>query len=385
MRLKIGDFLKPVRNSIIVQPDVEYKQVTIRMNNQGVCLRGIKKGIDIKTKRQFLVEPEQFILSKIDARNGAFGLVPEDLAGAIVTQDFPTYSINHQIIDKDYLVLLSSSKFFVDLMKKSSSGTTNRKRLKEERFLNIEIELPTLPEQQNKIQRYNLIHSITKNIQEKNNLVFKQSRKLLEKVLDENTFKDSSIKAIPLKELTVKIGSGSTPKGGRNVYKEDGIPFIRSQNVLNDRLDLTNIAYIDEKTHERMKGTKVYPGDILLNITGGSIGRSCVVPDTVIEANVSQHVMIIRLKDNDYSNFIHNVFLSPTFQMMIMDVQVGISREGLSKKKLENFYIPVPNKTDLNSIEKKLVSMIDKTTALTEKIQSNLRIINQIEKTVIAE
>lgn len=147
MRVKIGDFLKPVRNSIMVQPDVEYKQVTIRMNNQGVCLRGIKKGIDIKTKKQFLVEPGQFILSKIDARNGAFGLVPEDLAGAIVTQDFPTYSINHQIIDKDYLVLMSSSGIFLDLMRQSSSGTTNRKRLKEEKFLNIEIELPDKSEQ----------------------------------------------------------------------------------------------------------------------------------------------------------------------------------------------------------------------------------------------
>ena len=157
MRVKIGDFLKPVRKAIAVQPDVEYKQVTIRMNNQGACLRGTKKGSEIKTKKQFLVEPGQFILSKIDARNGAFGLVPEDLAGAIVTQDFPTYSINHQIIDKDYLVLLSGSKFFVDLMKKSSSGTTNRKRLKEEKFLNIEIELPEIQKQRLVVQKLKLV------------------------------------------------------------------------------------------------------------------------------------------------------------------------------------------------------------------------------------
>lgn len=93
-----------------------------------------------------------------------------------------------------------------------------------------------------------------------------------------------------LKNHVDKIGSGITPKGGEASYKMTGIPLIRSQNVLNNVLDLTNVAYIDEDQHDRMSGSKVMPNDILLNITGASIGRSCVVPFGVKDANVNQHV-----------------------------------------------------------------------------------------------
>lgn len=98
---------------------------------------------------------------------------------------------------------------------------------------------------------------------------------------------------IPLSELCSKTGSGSTPRGGKSVYQDSGIALLRSQNIYNDGLRLDDVALISEATHEKMKGTKVYPGDLLLNITGGSIGRCCIVPDDTPEMNVSQHVSIV--------------------------------------------------------------------------------------------
>lgn len=95
-----------------------------------------------------------------------------------------------------------------------------------------------------------------------------------------------------LGRLATKIGSGVTPKGGSNAYKLSGIPLIRSQNVLWGSLDLSDVAYIDEDQHKKMKGSIVYKNDVLLNITGASIGRSAV--SHLNEANVNQHVCIIR-------------------------------------------------------------------------------------------
>jgi type I restriction enzyme S subunit len=95
--------------------------------------------------------------------------------------------------------------------------------------------------------------------------------------------------------LARKLGAGSTPLGGKSVYLDSGVPFLRSQNVYNDGLRLDDVAFISRSVHDKMSGTHVQKDDILLNITGASIGRCALVPDTFVEGNVSQHVAIIRL------------------------------------------------------------------------------------------
>lgn len=99
---------------------------------------------------------------------------------------------------------------------------------------------------------------------------------------------------IRLSQLTTKIGAGSPPTGGRAVYLSEGVKFIRSQNVYNDGLRLNDIAYISDETNKKKSGSIVCPKDILLNITGGSIGRCAIVPDDFDVANVNQHVKIMR-------------------------------------------------------------------------------------------
>ncbi|MGA8118988.1 restriction endonuclease subunit S [Rouxiella badensis] len=147
---------------------------------------------------------------------------------------------------------------------------------------------------------------------------------------------------VRLGQITNKIGSGSTPRGGRDVYVKKGIPFLRSQNVWNDGLHLDDIACITPEEHERMSGTAVLGNDVLLNITGASLGRCTLVPSEFGEANVSQHVTIIRLTDPQLCEYLHICILSPYTQSMIWERQVGMAREGLSKKVLEQFEIPLP-------------------------------------------
>ena len=145
-----------------------------------------------------------------------------------------------------------------------------------------------------------------------------------------------------LHSLSVKIGAGSTPTGGAAVYSTSGIIFIRSQNVYNDGLILTDVAYISEEINQKKLGSIVKPKDILLNITGGSIGRCALVPDEFDIANVNQHVMIIRLANFELRKYIHCVITSSYIQKQILSRQVGSGRGGLSAETLSTFLIPLP-------------------------------------------
>lgn len=147
---------------------------------------------------------------------------------------------------------------------------------------------------------------------------------------------------VRLNSLLQKIGAGSTPLGGREVYVPNGAKFLRSQNVWNDGLRLDGVAFIKPETHAKMNGTVVLPNDLLFNITGASIGRCAVVPSDFDEANVSQHVTIVRTVMPELNEYLHKVLVSRHVQQAVMDVQVGVSREGLSIAKLGQFLIPVP-------------------------------------------
>jgi type I restriction enzyme S subunit len=143
-------------------------------------------------------------------------------------------------------------------------------------------------------------------------------------------------------DVCSKTGSGSTPRGGKEVYKDSGVVFLRSQNIHDDGLRLNDVAYIDQETHSRMSGTKVLPGDLLLNITGGSIGRCCRIPDNFKEANISQHVAIIRPAVSGIKDFLHRLILSQYFQAFVIDEQTGAGRGGLPKNRMDRIAIAIP-------------------------------------------
>ncbi|MBD2188327.1 restriction endonuclease subunit S [Pseudanabaena mucicola] len=173
---------------------------------------------------------------------------------------------------------------------------------------------------------------------------------------------------VRLDEIVSKIGSGSTPRGGKESYLTEGIPFIRSQNIWNDRIQLDDVAFISEETHSKMSATTVMSMDILLNITGASIGRCAIVPDDFKEANVSQHVTIIRCVNPEIRKFIHCLLISPYGQSMIWSRQVGMSREGLSKKVLEQFQISLPPLAE----QHRIVAKIDQLMTLCDELEKQI-------------
>ena len=133
-----------------------------------------------------------------------------------------------------------------------------------------------------------------------------------------------------LGNVASKVGSGITPKGGSESYLAVGIPLIRSQNVLTGVLDLEDVAFISEEQHNKMNATQLKAGDVLLNITGASIGRSCIVPADFVEGNVNQHVCIIRPTEQLNSIFLSAFLNSELGQRQIDAFQAGGNRQGLN-------------------------------------------------------
>lgn len=171
---------------------------------------------------------------------------------------------------------------------------------------------------------------------------------------------------VRLNQLLSKIGAGSTPLGGKEVYVIEGIQFLRSQNVWNDGLHLSGVAYIRPAIHAKMAGTTVVAGDLLFNITGASIGRCAIVPSDFDEANVSQHVTIIRSALSCVTAYLHLVLISQLVQQTVMDVQVGVSREGLSIAKLGLFLIPTPPLAE----QSRIVAKVEELMALCDALET---------------
>lgn len=143
----LAELLLPAEEQIDIQPAKLYKQITVRLWGKGVVLRGEVNGGEIATNRSNVARSGQFIMSRIDARNGAFGLVPETLEGAIVTNDFPLFEVNQAKLLPRFLEWISKTHNFVELCRRASEGTTNRVRLKVDRLLNSPFPLPPLHEQ----------------------------------------------------------------------------------------------------------------------------------------------------------------------------------------------------------------------------------------------
>jgi type I restriction enzyme S subunit len=174
-KVPLGKVLIKSEEWITLDPNKRYKEVKVRLWGKGVILRREVDGVEIASPKRLVVRENQFILSRIDARNGAFGLIPDSLDGAIVTNDFPVFNLDKAQIDPFFLNWMSKTNNFIDLCVAASEGTTNRVRLQEDRFLATPIPLPPLPEQQRIVAR---IEALAAKIKEAHNFSDKNAKDL---------------------------------------------------------------------------------------------------------------------------------------------------------------------------------------------------------------
>lgn len=240
---------------------------------------------------------------------------------------------------------------------------TNIPSLKE-----IKIPLPSLSEQQRIVTFLDTEFAKIDALKAKAEQSLQNAKALFQAALKEMMEPKEGWNSKSLKEITTKIGSGATPKGGKNVYIEKGCSQIRSLNVHNNCFKYENLAHITEEAAFALKGVAIQKEDVLFNITGASIARCCVVPEDILPARVNQHVSIIRCKDEVVPQFLCFTLICPQHQKTLLGIgEAGSTRQAITKTDLETHVVSFPDVSD----QKEIISKISKYNQIVQHLQSN--------------
>lgn len=297
---------------IEVDPSQNYQQVTVKMWGKGVERRNEVLGSTIAASKRLQVHPEQFILSRIDARHGAFGLIPDSLDGALVTNDFPVFNLNRELLLPDFLNWLSKTGNFVDICRMASEGTTNRVRLKEDKFLSTEIRLPPIAEQRRIVAR---IDELAAKIEEARGL--REGANIATDALAKAAMgrffnPEAKYQSVRLQDACIAIIDNlhSNP-----AYSDQGIPCIRSSDVGWGALNLETARKTSEEEYQRrtVRGEPTVD-DIVFVREGGGTGKTALV-EKGQRFSLGQRVMMLRPdKDKVLPKFFLYQLLSPFLQ-----------------------------------------------------------------------
>ncbi|HHC6604726.1 TPA: restriction endonuclease subunit S [Vibrio parahaemolyticus] len=188
-----------------------------------------------------------------------------------------------------------------------------------------------------------------------------------------------------LKALTTKIGSGATPKGGEKAYKSSGISLIRSLNVHDCFFKEEKLAFIDDEQANGLKNVVVESGDVLLNITGASIARCCIVPNEFLPARVNQHVAIIRPTEYVDSKFLNYLIINPKFKAQLLwQGAGGATRQALTKAMVEELNIPLPSLPEQKRIVEKLDALLTSIDTAIEHLQQSVTLADALYASELA-
>lgn len=337
----MGEVLRKSKEWTTIESDKTYREVTVRMWGKGVVQRRETSGGEIAAPRRAVVRQGQFILSRIDARNGAFGLIPESLDGAVVSNDFPTFNLNQDRLDPRFLEWLSKTSSFVDLCTASSEGTTNRVRLKEEKFLATSIPLPPLTEQQRIVAR---IEELSAKIEEARGLrrqaaeeakalIFSNSRRLF---TEAKKFGSSVLQSLCTDVIDCLH---SNP-----IYADVGVPTLRSPDVgWGELFPGAALKTSEEEYQRRTRRGALMPGDIIIVREGGGTGKAGIVEEGQ-RMSLGQRVMQVRL---DHRKILPHFFLyqwlSPLIQQdQIVPLSKGSASPHLNIGSIKKFPVVLP-------------------------------------------
>lgn len=319
------------------------------------------------------------VLFTTEAPMGNVAQIP-DTQKYILSQRTIAFVTDAPRLSEDFLaVLLKSPNVFQTLLARSSGGTA--KGVSQKTLSSIHVRVSDELTEQTQIGGYfRLLDRLIGLHQRKHDKLVTLKKAMLQKMFPqpgattpEIRFKEfeGDWKPCELGEITTKIGSGKTPRGGKTGYLTSGIPLIRSQNIFSDSVNFEGIVFISDETDEEMSNSRVLQNDVLLNITGASIGRSAVYRSNE-SANVNQHVCIIRANGNHHSGFIQLNLASTRGQAAIDNSQAGGAREGLNFQQIGKIIFQFPSHTEQQKIGtyfRTLDSLISKHATQLQKLQ----------------
>lgn len=247
-------------------------------------------------------------------------------------QGFKNFICDDSKIHYEYLYEVL--KFYAKNIEHLAGGMTF-KEVSKTSIANFKIPLPPLDIQQKIVQECEVLDQSARISESEISNLHKQVAQVIEQAQGTMT---------KLIDVTTKIGSGATPKGGESAYKDSGITLIRSQNVYDGAFLEKGLAFIDDEQAKKLENVTVESQDVLFNITGASVARCCVVQDKYLPARVNQHVAIIRANSEVLlPKFLQAVLVSKDYKAQLLNLAGGANtREAITKVELEEFKIPVP-------------------------------------------
>ena len=360
--VRLGEVLRRSEKTIELQPDVHYRQITVKLWGKGVVLRGVLTGAEIAGSRQMVARRGQFILSRIDARNGALGVVPPELDEAIVTNDFPVFNVVENRLLPAYLGWMCRTASFVEECKRASEGTTNRVRLQEDKFLAREIPLPPLAEQRRVVAQ---IEELATQINEARTLRHQAANEAGALPTAQITRMFETLLQGELHPIRGLGCDGANPiqigPFGAQLHKtefvDDGTPVLNVGNVWPDGLRLDHLDHVTEEKAHQLRRYSIKTGDLLFARSGATLGKVCLVPPKCDGWLMTGHLFRVRFDPARVFNRFAFAALRGSLQVQeqVFGQVRGATRPGYNTTLLGTVELPVPSPAE----QRRIVSELD--------------------------
>jgi type I restriction enzyme S subunit len=319
------------------------------------------------------IKEGDLLVSRLPDPVGRACIIPQLVDKSITAVDCTIIRTKQEILNSNYLNYYCQSQQYFEQVEKNITGAT-RQRISRSLLGKTLVPLPHLQTQQKIVSKLDTIFAEMDKAQVATEANIKNAEALFQSYLTE-VFESGGKGWIEkkLKEITTKIGSGATPRGGNDSYKETGISLIRSMNVYDEGFYYPKLAFIDETQAKELANVTIEKDDILLNITGGSVARCCVVPSDVLPARVNQHVSIIRVDKNFiYPKLVNFLLISPLHKKRLLNVGEGggSTRQAITKAQLQEYSISFPASLGL---QKELIQKIEEFYLTTFNIEKSYK------------
>ena len=348
---KIGECFSYIKNGANTKGAGGYPITRIETLSGGVFNRdrlGYADVVDLEQYKDYILESGDLLVSHINSKTYiGRTVVYEGKQGENIIHGMNLLRLKHNrsLINSEFLCYYTQSvSFKLDIMR-IRKDAVNQSSFAISDFKKIKIPVPVLATQLSIVSELDKLNELIQIKKEQLKDYDALAQSIFYEMFGDPVENEKGWEVKKLGELCSKIGSGATPRGGNESYKDEGISLIRSLNVYNNEFRRKDLAYIDDEQAAALSNVTILEDDVLLNITGASVARCCIVPSDLLPARVNQHVCIIRPFDNVLVPiFLNKVLTNISYQIRLLTLarSKGATREALPKSVVDSLLVPLP-------------------------------------------